>query len=82
MTKDEYYNFTDGWFKPGGCRDQLLKCQKQAKEEDPDWRGNVPSVIKCFRDFGSSCVTIDDIARLPVERNVGLIRIRCPCIHC
>lgn len=75
MTKDEYENTTDRWYKPGGCREKLIKCQTQAKEEDPDWQGNVPSVIKCFKDFDSSCLTVEDMSRLPKERNVHLIRV-------
>jgi hypothetical protein len=72
VTKEEYENRTDEWYKSGGCRERLLKCQNQAKEEDPDWRGNVPSVIKCFKEFDSLCNVIETMVNYPKDKNVRL----------
>ena len=72
MSEEEYENRTDQWYGSGGCRERLLKCQNQAREEDPDWRGNVPSVIKCFKEFDKLCMTIEDMSRYPKVKDVCL----------
>ena len=51
----------DAWFKPGGCKERTIECQKLAEKDDPDWRGNVPSVVKCFEDVAKDCMSIEDI---------------------
>jgi hypothetical protein len=58
------------WYKPGGCKERMMVCQKKAREEDPDWRGNLPSVMKCFEDLYDMCVSIADAES---GINVGLI---------
>jgi hypothetical protein len=60
----------DRWYEPGGCRDRLLECQKQAKEDDPNWQGDVPSVIKCFKEFDGLCKTIEEWSKLSQEKDV------------
>ena len=41
----------DAWFKAGGCKERTIKCQKLAEKDDPDWRGNVPSVVDIFKSI-------------------------------
>jgi hypothetical protein len=48
----------DMWFKPGGCKEKVKKCQEQADTDDPDWGGNIPSVSECFKDAEESCLTL------------------------
>ncbi|KFY09286.1 hypothetical protein V491_08278 [Pseudogymnoascus sp. VKM F-3775] len=48
ISKEQYERSIYEYERPGGCREKLAACQKLAEAEDPDWRGNVPSVIKCF----------------------------------
>lgn len=58
----------DQWYKPGGCREKLIKCQEHAQELDPDWIGNVPSVSQCFVDYEENCTTVKSSA---MEIEVG-----------
>ncbi|KAH7420101.1 serine carboxypeptidase [Cadophora sp. MPI-SDFR-AT-0126] len=52
----------DAWFKPGGCKERWVRCQKIADEDDPDWRGNVPSVVECFDEAAKDCSSIMNAA--------------------
>ncbi|KAH9203642.1 putative lysosomal protective protein precursor [Leptodontidium sp. 2 PMI_412] len=63
ITEAEYENFMYQWSKPGGCKEKLLKCQKQAEEEDPNWQGDIPSVIECFQDLQKSCPRMEEFAK-------------------
>jgi carboxypeptidase C (cathepsin A) len=74
ITKDGYEKAMDQWNKPGGCKEHLIKCQKQAREDDPDWQGNVPPVVKCFKDMKGICPTL---AELSTGNSVRQIGIRC-----
>ncbi|RDW62504.1 hypothetical protein BP5796_10806 [Coleophoma crateriformis] len=58
ITEDQYEQAMDQWHKPGGCKDQLLLCQQRAQDEDPQWQGDNPSVIKCFLDFEDICMNV------------------------
>ncbi|KAH9217656.1 putative lysosomal protective protein precursor [Leptodontidium sp. 2 PMI_412] len=60
INKTTYEDEMHDWFKSGGCREQMLRCQKVAAEEDPNWNGNVPSVNKCFEDLAGHCMSIMD----------------------
>ncbi|KAH7350655.1 carboxypeptidase C [Rhexocercosporidium sp. MPI-PUGE-AT-0058] len=60
INKTTYESGMHDWFKPGGCKEKMLSCQKQAAEEDPNWNGNVPSVNKCFEDLVGHCISIMD----------------------
>ncbi|CZS87939.1 related to carboxypeptidase C (cathepsin A) [Rhynchosporium graminicola] len=62
INKTTYENGMDDWFKPGGCKEKMLKCQEQAAELDPDWNGNVDSVNQCFEDLKGRCISIVDAA--------------------
>jgi len=62
ISKDAYEKAMGQWYRPSGCKEQLIKCQKQARESDPDWRGNVPSVVKCFKDLNSTCPTLHEVS--------------------
>jgi hypothetical protein len=60
ISKEQYEKTAYEYDKPGGCREKLAACQKLAEAEDPDWRGNVPSVIKCFDDIHKvDCASMD-----------------------
>lgn len=48
------------WFEPGGCREQMRKCQDLADKEDPDWNGNVASVNECFENLERDCISIKE----------------------
>lgn len=63
ISKDGYEKAMDQWHKSGGCTEQLIQCQKQARENDPDWQGNIPSVVKCFKDLKGVCPTLDEVSK-------------------
>ena len=52
----------DQWYRPGGCKEKMRACQKIAEEEDPNWKGNVPSVTECFDALKGRCISIMDAA--------------------
>lgn len=51
ISKEKYEQWVYEYERPGGCREKMAACQKLAEAEDPNWGGNVPSVIKCFDDI-------------------------------
>lgn len=62
ISKEQYEKTAYEYDRPGGCREKLAACQKLAEAEDPDWRGNVPSVIKCFDDIhNEGCASMDGL---------------------
>ncbi|KFY93110.1 hypothetical protein V498_04554 [Pseudogymnoascus sp. VKM F-4517 (FW-2822)] len=62
ISKEQYEKAAYEYDRPGGCREKLAACQKLAEAEDPDWRGNVPSVIKCFDDIhNEACASMDGL---------------------
>ncbi|KAL5351072.1 hypothetical protein ACLOAV_004647 [Pseudogymnoascus australis] len=62
ISKEQYEKTVYEYDRPGGCREKLAACQKLAKAEDPDWRGNVPSVIKCFDDIQKGeCASMEGV---------------------
>lgn len=52
----------DNFFKSGGCKEKWVHCQVLAEDEDPDWTGNVPSVIDCFQSLEGTCSGIMEAA--------------------
>lgn len=63
------------WSKPGGCKDRLTICQKNAQKEDPDWRGNIDKVNKCFRGLDDVCNPVEDVG---FKEDVGWFDIAHP----
>lgn len=70
ISKEQYEKTVDEYERPGGCREKLAACQKLAEAEDPDWRGNVPSVIKCFDDIHKvDCASMDTFEKTLTVRS-------------
>jgi hypothetical protein len=63
----EYESYMYLWSKPGGCSDQVGACQKNATEQDPNWQGDIPSVIECFKKMDACEKMADMIEHMNVR---------------
>lgn len=43
------------WSKPGGCKDRILECRRQASQGDPDMTGHNATVNKVCSDASDFC---------------------------
>lgn len=69
ISKEQYERSIYEYERPGGCREKLAACQKLAEAEDPDWRGNVPSVIKCFDSiYKVDCASMETVESMLTVR--------------
>lgn len=50
-----YDQAMEAWSKPGGCKDQITRCRRLAKEGDPHMYGNNAAVNKACQEADSYC---------------------------